>query len=284
MPQSIFFLHLQRFLPGPNLARLGSPEIILKNQGALKIKKILVSQPQPADLEKSPYTELAKKYNLEVDYHKFIKVEGVPAREFRQDRIRFEDYGAVILTSRNAVDHYFRMANELRWEVPDTMKYFCNSEATAYYLQKYVQYRKRKIFFAKQDFDDLLDSIRKHKEEKFLLPCSDIHKQDLPKLLEKNGIKFQKAIIYRTLASDLSHLDISAYDLLIFFSPAGVKSLFKNFPEFKQNSTLIAAFGPKTADAVTESGMELHIPAPTKTAPSMTMALEEFLQAQAKKK
>lgn len=250
----------------------------------MKIKKILVSQPQPADLEKSPYAELAKKYSLEIDFHKFIKVEGVPARDFRKDRIHFEDYTAIILTSRNAVDHYFRMAKELRWEVPDTMKYFCISEATAYYLQKYVQYRKRKIFFGKQTFQDMLEVIRKHKEEKFLMPCSDIHKQEFPKMLEKAGIKFDKAVIYKTLASDLSHLKVTEYDILIFFSPAGVKSLFKNFPKFEQNSTLIAAFGPKTASAVKDAGMKLDIPAPTKTAPSMTMALEEFLQKAAKKK
>jgi len=250
----------------------------------LKIKKILVSQPRPADVEKSPYAELARKYGVEIDFHKFIKVEGVPAVEFRKDRIHFEDYSAVILTSRNAVDHYFRMAKELRVEVPDTMKYFCISEATAFYLQKYVQFRKRKIFFGKQTFGDLMEVVRRHKDEKFLLPCSDIHKQDLPQLLDESVISYTKAIIYRTLASDLSHLQIRDYDILIFFSPAGVKSLFKNFPEFEQNSTLIAAFGPKTADAVKESGLKLDIPAPTKTAPSMTMALEEYLQKVSRKK
>lgn len=250
----------------------------------MKIRKILVSQPQPTDLEKSPYAELSRKYGVEIEFHKFIKVEGVPARDFRKERIHFEDYGAVILTSRNAVDHYFRMAKELRWEVPDTMKYFCMSEATAYYLQKYVQYRKRKIFFGKQTFQDLLDVIKKHKDEKFLLPCSDIHKQEFPRMLEKAGLQYQKAVIYKTLASDLSNLKIEEFDILVFFSPAGVKSLFKNFPKFEQNSTVIGAFGPKTASAVKDAGLNLDIPAPTKTAPSMTMALEEFLQKASRKK
>lgn len=250
----------------------------------MKIKKILVSQPQPTDAEKSPYVELIRKYGVEIDFHKFIKIDGVTARDFRKDRIYLEGYSAVIMTSRNAVDHYFRIAKELRIDVPDTMKYFCASEATAYYLQKYVQYRKRKIFFGKQTTEDLVEIIRKHKEEKFLLPCSDIHKVDLPQLLDENEIKYDKAIIYKTLASDLSHLDITQYDVLIFFSPAGVKSLFKNFPDFQQNSTLIGAFGAKTAQAVVESGLSLGICAPTSTAPSMTMALDEFLQKACKKK
>ncbi|HOH99503.1 MAG TPA: uroporphyrinogen-III synthase [Bacteroidales bacterium] len=250
----------------------------------MKIKKILVSQPQPTDSEKSPYVELVRKYGVEIDFHKFIKIEGVTARDFRKDRIYLENYTAIILTSRNAVDHYFRIAKELRFEVPDTMKYFCTSEATAFYLQKYVQYRKRKIFFGKQTPEDLMEVIRKHKDERFLLPCSDIHKNDLPILLDEQGIKYDKAIIYKTLASDLSHLDISQYDMLVFFSPAGVKSLFKNFPDFEQNSTLIGAFGTKTATAVTESNLRLDVCAPTASAPSMTMALDEYLQKAAKKK
>lgn len=242
-----------------------------------KINNILVSQPQPADLEKSPYGELARKYNAEIDFEKFIKVEGIEAQEFRKDRIRLLDYSAVIFTSRNAVDHFFRIAKEMRVEIPDSMKYFCISEATAYYLQKYVQYRKRKIFQGKQNFKDLIEIIKKHKNEQFLLPCSDIHKQALPKLLDNNKIKFSKAVIYRTLASDLSHINIEKYDLLIFFSPSGVRSLFKNFPEYKQNTSLIAAFGPTTTKAVKDAGLKLNIKAPTKSAPSMTMAIEQYL-------
>lgn len=244
---------------------------------------ILVSQPQPTDLEKSPYGELSKKYNVRIDFHKFIKIEGVSSKEFRQSRINLLDYSAVIFTSRNAVDHYFRMAKELRADIPQTMKYFCISESTAFYLQKYVQYRKRKIFHGKQNFEDLLEIIKKHKEEKYLLPCSDIHKASISKMLEDAGINYNKGVFYRTLASDLSNLNIKEYDMLIFFSPSGIASLFKNFPEFKQNSTVIGAFGPTTSKAVRDSGLHLNIEAPTKTAPSMTMAIEEFLQKNLKK-
>ena len=244
----------------------------------MKIKNILVSQPKPANLEKSPYGELVKKYKLDIDFHKFIKIEGVCAKEFRKERINILDYSAVIFTSRNAADHYFRICQEMRIEVPDTMKYFCISEATAFYLQKYVQYRKRKIFYGKQSFEQLVELIKKHKDEKYLLPCSEIHKQSISSLLEKNNVDYTKAVLYKTLASDLSKIKIDNYDMLIFFSPSGVKSLFKNFPEFKQNSTLIAAFGPTTSKAVKELGLKLDVEAPTKTAPSMTMAIDQYVQ------
>lgn len=250
----------------------------------MKIKNILVSQPEPADLGKSPYGELAKNHNLNINFNKFIKIEGVGSKEFRQSRIQLLDFTAIIFTSRNAVDHFFRLAKDLRVEVPDTMKYFCISESTAFYLQKYVQYRKRKIFHGKQSFEQLMELIKKHKDEKYLLPCSDIHKVSMTKQLEDDKIDFVKAVFYKTLASDLSHLQIKEYDMLIFFSPSGVKSLFKNFPEFKQNSTLIAAFGPTTAKAVKESGLSLDVSAPTKTAPSMTMAIEQYIQKMNKKK
>lgn len=244
---------------------------------------ILVSQPQPTDIEKSPYGDLTKKYNVGIEFQKFIKIEGIPSKEFRQSRINLLDYSAVIFTSRNAVDHYFRMAKELRADIPQTMKYFCMSESTAFYLQKYVQYRKRKIFHGKQSFDDLMEIIRKHKEEKYLLPCSDIHKASISKMLDDNTVNYTKGIFYKTLATDLSHLDIKKYDMLIFFSPSGIASLLKNFPEYKQNSTLIGAFGPTTTKAVKEAGWTLNIEAPTKTAPSMTMAIEEYLQKNLKK-
>ncbi|RLD76063.1 MAG: uroporphyrinogen-III synthase, partial [Bacteroidetes bacterium] len=200
----------------------------------MKVKKILVSQPQPADLEKSPYIELINKHKVNVDFRKFIKIDGVSASDFRKDKVYIQDHTAVIFTSRNAVDHFFRMAQDMRVEIPDTMKYFCISEATAFYLQKYVQYRKRKIFQGQQSFIDLLEIIKKHKDEKFLLPCSDIHKLSIVQTLDKAKINYSKAVIYQTLASDLSDIDIETYDLLVFYSPAGVKSLFKNFPEFKQ--------------------------------------------------
>jgi len=247
------------------------------------IKSILVSQPKPADAVKSPYNELAQKYSLQVDFEKFIKVEGIPARVFRKDKVSILDHSAVIFTSRNAVDHFFRMCKEMRVEVPDTMKYFSISESTSYYLQKYVQYRKRKIFYGKQNFKDLLEVIKKHKEEKFLLPCSDIHKLSIPKLLDDSKINYSKAIIYKTLASDLSKLSINNYDMLIFFSPSGVASLMKNFPEFKQGEIKIGVFGPATAKAVKEAGFKLDLNAPTKSAPSMTMALEQFLEKAHKK-
>jgi len=244
----------------------------------LKVKKILVSQPQPADLEKSPYIELINKHKVNVDFRKFIKIDGVSASDFRKDKVYIQDHTAVIFTSRNAVDHFFRMAQDMRVEIPDTMKYFCISEATAFYLQKYVQYRKRKIFQGQQSFIDLLEIIKKHKDEKFLLPCSDIHKLSIVQALDKAKINYSKAVIYQTLASDLSDIDIETYDLLVFYSPAGVKSLFKNFPEFKQNSTLIGAFGPTTHKAAKDSGLNVDIAAPTKTALSMTVAIEQHIQ------
>lgn len=251
----------------------------------MKIKKVLVSQPQPADIEKSPYGDLAKKFKIDIDFYKFIKIEGIPAKDFRKDRVSILDHTAIILTSRNAVDHFFRIAEEMRVEVPDTMKYFCISESTAFYLQKYVQYRKRKIFYGKQNFIDLLEVIKKHKDEKFLLPCSDIHKASMSRLLEENEVSFSKAIIYKTVASNLSNVEIDNYDLIVFFSPSGVASLYKNFPEFKQeDSTLIAAFGPTTTKAVKDAGLSLNIAAPTKTSPSMTMAIEEYIRKDAKKK
>lgn len=249
----------------------------------MKVKSILVSQPRPADLEKSPYGDLSKKFSIEIDFQKFIKIEGVSSKEFRQSRVNILDHSAIIFTSRNAVDHFFNLAKDLRVEVPDSMKYFCISEATAFYLQKYVQYRKRKIFHGKQNFENLLEIISKHKEERYLLPCSDIHKASISEMLEKSGINYTKAVFYKTLASDLSHVDIKKYDMLIFFSPSGITSLFKNFPEFRQNSTLIAAFGPTTAKAVKDAGLKLDIQAPTKTAPSMTMAIEQYLNKPSKK-
>jgi len=250
----------------------------------LKVKSILVSQPQPADLEKSPYGNLVSKHKVTVDFRKFIKIEGVTASKFRKDRVYIQDHSAVIFTSRNAVDHFFRISEEMRVEIPDSMKYFCISEATAFYLQKYVQYRKRKIFQGHQNFDDLMELIKKHKDEKFLLPCSDIHKMSLIKRLDENKINYSKAIIYKTLASDLSDLAIESFDLLVFFSPAGVKSLFKNFPDFKQNHTLIGAFGPSTIKAVKEAGLKVNILAPTKTALSMTVAIEQHIIKNNKRK
>ncbi|MCD6179737.1 MAG: uroporphyrinogen-III synthase [Bacteroidales bacterium] len=244
----------------------------------MKFKNVLVSQPKPADVEKSPYYILAKKYRVNIDFHKFIKIEGVKAIDFRKDRIPILDHTAVIFTSRNAVDHFFRLSKEMRAEIPDSMKYFCVSEAIAFYLQKYVQYRKRKIFYGRQSFAQLLEIIVKHKTENFLLPCSDVSEKDLSQILKDNKVKHSKAVMYQTVSSDLSDIEIDKYDLLVFFSPSGLKSLFANFPDYKQGDTLIAGFGPATCKAVRESGLKLSIEAPTKTAPSMTMAIEQYIE------
>lgn len=244
----------------------------------MKFKNVLVSQPKPAEVEKSPYYLLAKKYKVNIDFHKFIKIEGIKAVDFRKDRIPILDHTAVIFTSRNAVDHFFRMAKEMRAEIPDSMKYFCVSETIAFYLQKYVQYRKRKIFYGRQSFAQLLEIIVKHKTENFLLPCSDVSEKDLSQILKDSKIKHSKAIMYQTVASDLSDVEIDKYDLLVFFSPSGLKSLYTNFPNYEQGDTLIAGFGPATCKAVEEAGLKLSIEAPTKTAPSMTMALEQYIE------
>ena len=243
----------------------------------MKIKNVLVSQPKPSELEKSPYYELMTDYNINLDFRKFIQIEGVTSKEFRESKIRIIDHTAVILTSRNAVDHFFRLCDELRVEVPDTMKYFCTSESTAYYLQKYVQFRKRKIFHGNQNVKQLVEIIKKHKDEKFILPTSEDGKKPIMTYLDKEGIKYTKAVMYRTLPSDLSDLQLDSYDLLIFFSPTGVESLFKNFPDFQQDNKLIAAFGPNTKKALKNHGLKLDIEAPTKKSPSMTMAIKEYL-------
>jgi uroporphyrinogen-III synthase len=243
----------------------------------MKVKSILVTQPKP-ETEKSPYFELAKKYNIKIDFREFIHVEGITGADFRKDRLNIQDHTAVILTSRHAIDHFFRICQELRITVPDTMKYFCISESTAFYLQKYILYRKRKVFFGKQTILDLMEVIKKHKKEKFLFPCSDIHKQEIPEVLEEHKIDFSKAVIYRTVCSDLSDLANVNYDVLVFFSPSGITSLFKNFPDFKQNNTRIATFGSTTSQAALDHGLVIDIQAPVPAAPSMTMALEQYVK------
>jgi uroporphyrinogen-III synthase len=249
----------------------------------LAIKSILVSQPKPEG-EKSPYYDLADKYKLKIDFRQFIKVEGVDAKDFRSQKVNLQDHTAIILTSKVAVDHFFRIAEETRFEVPDTMKYFCITEAVALYLQKYVAYRKRKIFFGKQTIDELADIMKKHKEEKFLLPCTDILRDNIPDTLEKQLLPFTKVILYRTVAADLSDLENVYYDMLVFFSPGGIESLFKNFPDFKQNETVIAAFGPTTANAVVKHNLRLDVHAPHPKAPSMVGAIELYIKEQLKKK
>lgn len=242
-----------------------------------RIRKILVSQPEPEN-NKSPYFELASNHNLKIDFRPFIHVEGVSAKEFRQDKVDLGSHSAVIFTSKTAIDHYFRMLEETRTSIADTTKYFCVSEATAYYLQKYIVYRKRKIFFGKGKINDLLEIMLKHRDEKFLLPLSAAHKEEIPLLLKKGNFSFTKAILYRTECSDLSDLADVNYDILVFYSPSGIKSLLQNFPDFEQNNTKIASFGTKTAKAVQEAGLRLDIMAPQPKAPSMTMALENFIK------
>ena len=243
----------------------------------MKVKTILVSQPEPKS-ETSPYHDLARKQKVNVDFRPFIHVEGLSATDVRQQKVSFTDHTAVILTSRNAVDHYFRVCEEMRFEVPTAMKYFCMSEAIAFYLQKYITYRKRKIYYGKQRFADLIDTIKKHKSENFLLPSSNLLKPVIPKLLDDNKINYRRAILYKTVCSDLSDLEDVFYDILVFFSPSGIKSLFQNFPNYVQNNTRIAAFGQTTVKAVADAGLKVDIEAPSVKAPSMTMALEQYIK------
>jgi uroporphyrinogen-III synthase len=249
----------------------------------LAIKTILVSQPKPEG-DKSPYYDLAEKYKLKIDFRPFIHVVGVDAQEFRLQKVNIPDHTAIILTSKTAIDHFFRISEEIRFEVPDSMKYFCISEAVALYLQKYVTYRKRKIFYGKQTIEDLVEVMKKHKAEKFLLPCTDILRDKIPETLEEHKYNFTKAVLYKTVASDLSDLEDVYYDMLVFFSPGGIESLLKNFPDFKQNNTKIAAFGPTTSNAVVKNNLRLDLHAPMPNAPSMTGAIELFVKEELKKK
>lgn len=242
-----------------------------------EVKSILVSQPEPAD-SKSPYYQLAEKYNLKIDFRPFIQIDPVTQKEFRQQKIDILAHTAVIFTSRNAVDHFFRLCQESKIEIPGDMKYFCISEQTANYLQKYIVVRKRKIFTGYRTANDLIEILKKHKNEKYIFPCSNIRKEDIPVFLEENNIHYTEAIIYKTVASDLSDLADVNYDIIAFFSPSGINSLFVNFPDFKQNQTRIAAFGPTTAQAVLDAQLQLDIEAPQPNAPSMTGALELYIK------
>jgi uroporphyrinogen-III synthase len=242
-----------------------------------QVSSILVTQPKPTD-EKSPYFELARKYNLKVDFRNFIEIEPVPLKDFRKQKINILDHTAVIFTSRNAVDNFFRICNESKIEVPADMKYFCISEQTSNYLQKYITVRKRKIFTGVKTAAEMMDILKKHKSEKFLFPCSDIRKNDIPEYMDGNGYQLTEAVLYRTVASDLSDLSDVYYDIIAFFSPSGITSLFANFPDFKQNKTRIAAFGPTTAQAVIDAGLILDIEAPLPNAPSMTGAIELYIK------
>ena len=243
----------------------------------MKVKTILVSQPEPSS-EKSPYNRLQNKHKLTIDFRPFIHVEGVNAKEVRQQKIDFKNYDNIILTSRNAVDHFFRLCKEMRYSVPNTTKYFCLSEAVAYYLQKYVVYRKRKIYVGKGKIEDLENVLNKFETETFLFPTSDTLKKDIPSFLDEIKLRWTRAILYRTVVSDLSDLRDVYYDILVFFSPSGIESLFKNFPDFKQNKTRISAYGNSTIKAAEDAGLTVQIKAPTPVSPSMTMAIEQYVE------
>ena len=245
----------------------------------VSIKKILVSQPDPKT-EKSPYYDIAEKYGVQIIFRPFIKIDPVAAKDFRTRRINMLDYSAVIFTAKTAIDHYFRLSEELRIQIPEAMKYFCITEAIAAYLQKYTIFRKRKIFYpVSGKIEDLMIYINKHSKEHFLMPMSDVHKEDLINLLDERKIKYSKAIMYRTVSNDFTPDEAFDYDILLFFSPAGVASMLKNFPSFEQNSTLIGSFGPTTAKAVRDAGLRLDIEAPNPESPSMTAALEKYLKS-----
>ncbi len=251
--------------------------MILEKERLKKVKSILVSQPEPQNGH-SPYDNLKSKYDIKIDFRPFIQIEPVSLKEFRSQKIDILNHSAIIFTSRNAVDHLFDLAAQMKVEMPAEMKYFCISEQTSNYLQKYIVIRKRKIFTGSKTAMDLIEILKKHKNEKFLFPCSNIRKNDIPDFLNENEYDFSEAVIYRTIASDLSDLAEVNYDVIAFFSPSGITSLFHNFPDFKQNNTRIAAFGPTTAKAVIDAGLILDIQAPHPSAPSMTGALEMYIK------
>ena len=246
----------------------------------MKIKKVLVSQPKPTT-EKSPYFDIAEKYGVKIDFRPFIKVESLSAKEFRQQKVSILDHTAIVFTSRHAIDHFFNLCVELRVTIPETMKYFCTSETIALYIQKYVQYRKRKVFFgATGKFADLVPLMVKHNTEKYFVPMSDVHNDEVKDLLDKNKIQHTEAVMYRTVSNDFKPEEMSDYDMLVFFSPAGIQSLMKNFPGFEQKDIAIGCFGPTTAKAIKEAGLRLDLEAPSAAAPSMPAALDLFIGEQ----
>jgi len=236
-----------------------------------------VSQPEPLEV-KSPYYDLAKKYNLKIDFKPFIQIEGVSIKDFRQQKINILDFSAIIFTSKTGIDHFFRICCEMRITVPDTMKYFCITENVAFYLQKYIVYRKRKIFHGKAKFQDLIDVISRHRDDYFFVPLADPHNAEIPELLDKNNIRYMIGTLYKTISSNFTKMNDFEYDIIVFYSPSGIKSLKENFPDFVQGDIKIAAFGPTTACAVEHEGLRLDIDAPNSKAPSMTMALDNYLK------
>lgn len=249
---------------------------LLSGKTHKQVKTILVSQPKP---ERSPYFDLEKKYNLQIDWRPFIHVEPLSGKEFRKQRVYPQEYSAVIFTSKNAIDHFFSLCEDLRVKMSAETRYFCLTEAIANYLQKFIIYRKRKVFVGKRTIQDLKPAFVKHKaNHNFLLPCSNLGSTNITKFLDEMGVNYKDAMMYRTVSSDLSDLSDVTYDILVFFSPLGIESLYENFPDFKQKDTRIAVFGSKTSKAVEEHGLEINIKAPQPGIPSMTMALEKYIQ------
>jgi len=258
-------------------------KLAYKKMSSMKVKTILVSQPEPK-VDNSPYFELQQKHKVKIDFRPFIHVEGVNAKEIRLQKIDLNNFSAIILTSKNSVDHFFRVADEMRYKIPEGLKYFCQSEAIAFYLQKYVVYRKRKIYVGQKDFIDLTPLLKKYKEEKFLLPASDQLNAEAKIILDNLKVNWTQAVFYKTVMSDLTDLSDVYFDILAFFSPTGIKSLFKNFPDFKQNNTRIALFGSSTQKQALEHGLRVDIMAPTPEAPSMTMAIDKYIAKANKEK
>ena len=244
----------------------------------MSIKTILISQPEPSN-DNSPYSKLISKHKIKIDYRSFIHVEGLTAKEVRAQKVDFSKFQNIVLTSRNSVDHFFRIAEEMRFKVPDQTKYFCQSEAVAYYLQKYVVYRKRKIYVGNNNFNDLEVTFIKFQREKFLVPTSGSLNPDIVKTLDSFEITWERAQLFKTVISDLSDLRDVYYDILVFFSPLGIKSLFENFPDFKQNKTLIAVYGNTTEEAAKAKDLRIDIKAPTELSPSMAMAIEKYIKS-----
>lgn len=250
--------------------------IIYSTIRKVKVKKILVSQPKPSS-DKSPYYDIAQRYGVEMVFRPFIKVEGLSAREFRQQKINIPDYTAVIFTARTAIDHFFRLCEEMRISIPDTMKYFCTTEQIALYLQKYIVYRKRKIFHGVTGkLDELIPALTKHNKDKYLFAISDVNSRGA-ELLDANKVNYTKAVMYRTVSNDFTPDEAFDYDMLVFFSPQGIESLLKNFPDFNQGDIAIATLGATTAKSVKDAGLRLNLEAPNPKAPSMTAALDLFL-------
>lgn len=243
------------------------------------VKKILVSQPKPSS-EKSPYFDIASRFDVELVFRPFIKVEGLTSKEFRQQKVNISDYTAIVFTSRHAIDNFFKLAKELRVTIPEDLKYFCITETISLYIQKYVQYRKRKVFFGETGkIEDLVPLMVKHKTERYLVPMSDVHNDTLSTMLDSKKLNHRECVMYRTVSNDFTEEEVATfdYDMLVFFSPAGVNSLIKNFPNFDQGKIAIATFGPSTAKAVRDAGLRLDLEAPNDKYPSMTGALQHYL-------